>query len=109
MKQFINPHPVVADPGQLGTVKTNRENMHNTTMAFDSILNFPLKQSHLADLSPKEKAINYFADTICEFSEFLTPEELHQCLVDAMESHYRYTKKEFDHATQLRDLIRGAF
>jgi hypothetical protein len=57
--------------------------------------------------SPKEKATNYFADIICEFSELLTPEELYQALVDAIKGHYQYTKKEFDHATQLRDLITG--
>jgi hypothetical protein len=106
MKKFVNPHPVVADPGQLGTAKTNRENMHNTTMAVDSILNFSLKQSYLADLSPKEKATSYFADTICEFSELLTPEELYQCLVDAMKAHHEHTKKEYDHATKLFDLIK---
>jgi len=56
--------------------------------------------------SPKEKATNHFADTICEFSEQLTPEELYQALVDAMEGHYQYTKKKFDHATKLLDLIK---
>ena len=61
----------------------------------------------MIDLAPKEKATNFFADTICEFSESLTPEELYQCLVDAMESYYLNTKKEFDHASQLRDLITG--
>ena len=74
-----------------------------------------LIQAHLADcaaklmidLAPKEKATNYFADTLCEFSEQLTPEELYQALLDAIEGHYQYTKKEFDHATQLRDLITG--
>ena len=58
-------------------------------------------------LSPKEQATNYFADTICEFSEQLTPEELYQALLDAMESYYLNTKKQFDHTTQLRDLITG--
>jgi 7,8-dihydro-6-hydroxymethylpterin-pyrophosphokinase len=106
MKQFINPHPVVADPGQLGTAKTNRKNMHNTTMAFDSISNSLLKQSHIVDFSPKKKVTNDFADIICEFSELLTPEELYQCLVDAMEAHCQHTKKEFDHATKLLDLIK---
>lgn len=60
---------------------------------------------HTSDLPPKEKATNCFADTICEFSEQLTPEELYQALLDAMEGHYQHTKKEFAHATQLRDLI----
>ena len=62
---------------------------------------------HPTDLAPKEKATNYFADAICEFSGQLTPEELYQALLDAMESYYLNTKKEFDHATQLRDLITG--
>jgi hypothetical protein len=77
--------------------------------------NKALVQAHLADcaaklmidLAPKEKATNYFADTICEFSEELTPEELYQALLDAMESYCLNTKKEFDHAKQLRDLITG--
>jgi hypothetical protein len=78
-------------------------------------LNASLLQKHLSDcatklmsdLPPKEEATNCFADIICEFSEQLTPEELYQCLVDAMEAHYEYTAKEFDHATQLRHLITG--
>jgi len=68
---------------------------------------FSIMTKPVIDFSPKEKATNYFADTICEFSEQLTPEELYQALVGAMEGHYQYTKKEFDHAKQLRDLITG--
>jgi len=71
-----------------------------------SALEFNIMTKPVIILSPKERATNYFADTICEFSESLTPEELYQCLVDAMESHYQYTKKEFDHATKLLDLIK---
>ena len=102
MFKFIPPYE---EPWQ---VKTTRENSHNTTM--DSLIfnpEFNIMTKPVIDFSPKEKATNFFADTICEFSELLTPEELYQCLVDSMEAHYQYTKKEFDHATQLRDLITG--
>jgi hypothetical protein len=68
---------------------------------------FNIMTKPVINFSPKEKATNYFADTICEFSEQLTPEELYQALVAAMEGHYQYTKKEFNHAKQLRDLITG--
>ena len=103
--RYVPPGPANAP---LGQSKTLRENLHDTTMAVDSIFNsFKAGTNFVIDFSPKEKATNYFADTICEFSELLTPEELYQCLVDAMEGHYQYTKKEFDHATQLRDLITG--
>ena len=72
-----------------------------------STLALDLMTKTLTDFTTKERATNFFADTICEFSEQLTPEELYQALVDAMEGHYQYTKKEFDHAAQLRDLITG--
>ena len=103
MFKYIRPYE---EPWQ---AKTTRENLHDTTMAVDSIFNpeFNIMTKPVIDFSPKEKATNFFADTICEFSELLTPEELYQCLVDSMEAHYQYTKKEFDHATQLRDLITG--
>ena len=106
MSKYIPPY---APAAELGQAKALRENLHNTTMAVDSILNFSLKPAPplVTDLSPKEKATNYFADTICEFSELLAPEEIYQALIDAMEAHYQYTKKEFDHAKQLRDLITG--
>jgi hypothetical protein len=106
MPKYVPPYAAAAE---LRQAKTLRENLHNTTMAVDSILNFSLKPAPplVTDLSPKEKATNYFADTICEFSEQLTHEELYQALVDAMEGHYQYTKKEFDHATKLRELISG--
>ena len=102
MFKFIPPYE---EPWQ---VKTTRENSHNTIM--DSLIfnpEFNIMTKPVIDFSPKEKATNFFADTICEFSELLTPEELYQCLVDSMEAHYQCTKKEFDHATQLRDLITG--
>ena len=103
--RYVPPGPANAP---LGQSKTLRENLHDTTMAVDSIFNsFKAGTNFVIDFSPKEKATKYFADTICEFSEQLTPEELYQCLVDAMEGHYQYTKKEFDHATQLSDLING--
>ena len=101
--------PTYAEAAELGQAKTLRENLHNTTMAVDSILNFSLKPAPPleTDLSPKEKATNYFADTICEFSEQLTPYEVYQCLKDAIEKHYQYTKKEYDSAFELRRLFTG--
>jgi len=100
--------PSYAAAAELGQAKTTRENLHNTTMAVDSILNCTLKPKppFVIDFSPKDQATAGFADIICEFSEQLTPEELYQALVDAMEGHYQYTKKEFDHATKLLDLIK---
>ena len=101
-------NPPYAAAAELGQSKATRENLHDTTMAVNSILNsFKAGANLVIDFSPKEKATNYFADTICEFSELLAPEEIYQALIDAIEAHYQYTKKQFDHATQLRDLITG--
>jgi hypothetical protein len=107
MPKYISPYAAAAE---LGQSKATRENLHDTTMAVDSILYHTLSKTNVSfvtDLSPKEKATNYFADTICEFSELLAPEEIYQALIDAMEAHYQYTKKEFNHATDLRDMITG--
>jgi len=106
MPKYIPPYVAAAE---LGQAKITRENLHNTTMAVDSILNCTLKPKPplVIDFSPKDQATAGFADIICEASESLTPEELYQALIEAMESHYQYTKKEFDYATELRDLITG--
>lgn len=91
MPEYIPPYAAAAE---LGQSKATRENLHDTTMTVDSIWYHTLSKTDanlMTDLSPKEKATNYFADTICEFSESLAPDELYQCLVDAMESHYQYT------------------
>jgi len=105
MSKYIPPYAAAAE---LGQSKATRENLHDTTMAVDSIRYHTLSKTDanlVIDFSPKEKATNYFADTLCEFSELLAPEEIYQALIDAIEAHYQYTKKQFDHATQLRDLI----
>jgi len=107
MPKYIPPYAAAAE---LGQSKVTRENLHDTTMAVDSICHHTLYKTDanlVIDFSPKEKVTDYFADTICEFSEQLTPEEVYQALLDAMESYYLNTKKQFDHATQLRDLITG--
>jgi len=75
------------------------------SLIFNSEFNIMTKP--VVIFSPKDQATAGFADTICEASESLTPEELYQALIEAMESHYQYTKKEFDYATELRDLITG--
>jgi len=105
MPKYIPPYAAATE---LGQAKATRENLHDTTMAVDSILNsFKAGANFVIDFSPKEKATNYFADTICEFSELLTPEEIYQALIDAMEAHYQYTKKEYNYANQLRNLLTG--
>ena len=107
MPKYIPPYAAAAE---LGHSKATRENLHDTTMAVDSIRYHTLFKTDVnlvTDLSPKEKATNYFADTICEFSELLTPEEIYQALIDAMEAHYQYTKKEYNYANQLRNLLTG--
>jgi hypothetical protein len=107
MPKYIPPYAAAA---KLGHSKATRENLHDTTMAVDSIRYHTLFKTDVnlvTDLSPKEKATNYFADTICEFSESLTPYEVYQCLNDAIEKHFQYTKKEFDSAFELRRLFAG--
>ena len=107
MPKYIPPYAAAAE---LGQSKATRENLHDTTMTVDSLRYHTLSKTDanlVIDFSPKEKATNYFADIICEFSESLTPYELYQCLNAAVENHYQYTKKEYNYANQLRNLFTG--
>ena len=95
MHKYVRYVPPYAAEAELNQSKAARENLHDTTMDVDSILDYPLKPEPplVIDFFPKEKATNCFADTICEFSEQLTPEELYQALLDAMKSYYLNIKK----------------
>ena len=107
MSKYIPPYAAAAE---LGQSKATRENLHDTTMTVDSLRYHTLSKTNanlVTDLSPKEKATNYFADIICEFSEQLTPYEVCKCLNDAIEKHCQYTKKEYDLAFELRRLFTG--
>jgi len=47
-----------------------------------------------------KRATEHFADTICEFSVDLSPDELFSCLFAAAAENYNHSKKEYEHAKE---------
>lgn len=55
----------------------------------------------------KKKAVEYFSDTLCEFTNELTGAELFDCFKLAVEKTYNTQKQELDNTKQLFDLVHG--
>jgi hypothetical protein len=53
------------------------------------------------------KATEYFADTIAEFSNELSSEQMYKALLKAATDNYNYTKGEYDKAKNFLELING--
>jgi hypothetical protein len=56
--------------------------------------------------SRKEKATEYFADTIAEFFNEMSGAELFECFLTAAHNNAENAKKEHDKAQELVDLLR---
>jgi hypothetical protein len=55
----------------------------------------------------QQKATDYFADTISEFNNEMTAEELYDCLKKAAEENYLYAKKQYEFAKTFWEMVRG--
>ena len=123
--QFLEPikewqawyqnHRVVAEMDEPLVTKDSRENLHDTSNAVDTLPNW---REHYAELIGgnvsleeesiyKQKATEYFADTIAEFCNELTAEELYACFERAARQNLEAIQKEYDMAMDLLDLIKG--
>ena len=80
--------------------KASRENLHDTSNAVNQFLTDVQQRSF-------DKAVEYFADTIVEFSSDLSAEQLFKALTVAAKNNYEFTKKEYDSAKKFMELING--
>jgi transcription elongation factor GreA-like protein len=55
----------------------------------------------------KEKAIEYFSDTICEFIDEMTGPELFDCFKQAVTNYYTNQQKQLDNIKQFHDVVHG--
>lgn len=93
---------VVAEMTEPLLTKASRENMHNTINATDK---FP--ETFLQSEKYKKKATEYFGDTICEFFNELSGEELFNCFCEAAKENLTSVEKEYKNAKTLMELIEG--
>ena len=118
-QEWSRQHRVVAEIDEPLVTKQAREELHNTSKAVST---WPkgrwtdfFRDIKEASEEPREenksaayvKAFDYFADTIAEMADELTPSELYQALLDAVDRQLSWATKEYDYAKDLHDLVTG--
>lgn len=114
-QDWYKSHRSVAQMDDPLVTKDSREKLHDTSNATDTLPNW---REHYAELIGdrlplqgndiyKQKATEFFADTIAEFSNEMSGEELFACFRQAAKENLEYIQKEYDRAMDLIDLIGG--
>jgi len=93
--------------------KESRENLHDTVNAVDALPDWRTHYKELiSDMETnndvfKQKATEYFMDTIAEFTNEMTGTELFECFRAAAVKIFEVQKEELDSTQQLIDLLMG--
>jgi len=114
-QDWYKNHRSVAEMDDPLVTKDSRENLHDTSHATDTLPNW---RDHYAELIGdrlplqgndlyKQKATEFFADTIAEFCNEMSGEELFACFQQAAKENLEHIQKEYDRAKDLIDLIEG--
>jgi hypothetical protein len=112
-QDWYKKNRVIAQLDQPLVSKDSRENLHDTTNAVDKLPDWRSHYKELIEDAPqptynsmyKEKATDYFGDTIAEFADELTGEELFNCFLAAANKNLGRVKKEYDQAKELVNLL----
>ena len=116
-QEWYRSHRIVAEMDEPLVSKESRENLHDTSNAVNTLPDWREFYKELAE-QPAEKepisrvdnsvyvnkAIEHFADTIAEFQNEMTGEELYACFVEAARENLAYVTAEYDRAKDLFDL-----
>jgi len=116
-QEWYRNHRVVAEMDEPLVSKESRENLHDTSNAISEMPNWReffkeiLNETEEKEPTPRvsnsvyvNKAIEHFADTIAEFQNEMTGEELYVCFVEAARENLAYATAEYDRAKDLFDL-----
>jgi hypothetical protein len=115
-QDWYKNHRVVAEMDEQLVTKDSREQLHDTSNATDTLPNWRSHYAELigdripvaeSDIFIKQKATDGFADTIAEFINEMTGEEMYECFVKAVSSQLEYAIKEYDRARDLMDAAKG--
>lgn len=115
-QEWAKNNRTVAQMDEPLLTKDSRENLHDTSHAtaeikdwrsfFKELAADPVADSY-ADKTYEQKATEYFADTIVQFINEIGGIKLYECFVAAAKQNYAVTKKEYDNAKNLIDLLDG--
>ena len=108
----------VAELNEPLMTKDSRENLHDTSTATDVLPDWRTfykevatdpqgVTSSLFNTKWAERATDYFADTIAEFFNELTPEEICACFAQAAKQNFARIEEEYLKAKELMELAQG--
>jgi len=104
--------------------KDSRENLHDTSNATDSVKDWRTFWKDVLDdsednfenelatavqqqlIMTKQRTVNNFLDTICCALEEISGKEVFNCFVEAVQTQWDYTQKEYDKTSELLDLLK---
>jgi hypothetical protein len=106
--------------------KDSRENLHDTSNATDSVKDWRTFWKDVLDepgahvypenelnqaiqkqkTMAKQKTVDNFLDEICCALEEMSGKEVFNCFVEAVQTQWDYTQKEYDKISELLDLLK---
>lgn len=112
-QEYYKANRIVAQMDEPLVTKESRENLHDTSKAVDTL---PDWREHYAELLSeaipiqgndmyKQEATEHFADTIAEFFNEMSGEELFECFCAAAKENLGHIQKEYDRAKDLIDIL----
>ena len=99
-QEWYKKNRIVASLDKPLESKDSREKLHDTFYAIDSWL-------EICTYDAMKQAADHFSDTIVEASASLTADEIYACLLQALQENYDHTKKEYENAARLLELIKN--
>ncbi len=110
-QEWYRSNRVIAEIDTPGVSKDSRESLHDTSNVTSVMPEWreafeKLTLNSMETTSLKDKATEYFADTIAEFFNELSGAELFECFLAAAYNNAELVKKEYDKAQELVDLLR---
>ncbi len=110
-QEWYRSNRVIAEIDTPGVSKDSRESLHDTSNVTSVMPEWreafeKLTLNSMETTSLKDKATEYFADTIAEFFNELSGAELFECFLTAACNNVELVKKEYDKAQELVDLLR---
>lgn len=115
-QEWSKHNRVVAEMNEPLVTKDSREYLHNTTNAVKTMSseqwddffkrNKEMKAKE-TNLKYFDEAVEHFDDTLCEFQNELSGEQLFNCFYKAAKKQLDRITKEYDNAKDLVDMLEG--
>lgn len=97
-QKWYKQNKVVAELDEPMATKASREKLHDTTNAKTSL-------ADMVDEMTMQKATEHFGDTLAEFSNDLSAQQLFQALLNAAHDNYEAVKKEYNRSKEFLNLL----